>query len=149
MNAFPLVFLSFRKFSHFLSIHRYSFHSVLFPYICHQFWFYVRAGYFCEIHAFNLGLQLTLSFIEKTCHPRDVPYKGCIIQGNHRPRTNSQGHIGRGHIVAASLKLFQLLPSSLQSILLFLTFFSSQALLVSSMQLLFVPSSLILLWTVP
>ncbi len=72
---------SFRKFSHFLSIPEH-FIILISPNICHWFWFYLRDGFFCEMHAFNLGLQLTLSFIQRTCHPRDVSYKGRVIQGS-------------------------------------------------------------------
>ncbi len=37
-------------------------------------------------------------FIQGMNGPGDVSYKGRILQGTHRPRTNVRGHNGRGHM---------------------------------------------------
>ncbi len=81
--------LSLRKFSHFLSIPRHFF-ILICPNICHWFWFCLRDGFFCEMHA---GSPSYSQF-----HPKDMSSKGRIIQG-----TNVRGHIGRGHIVSGIL----------------------------------------------
>jgi hypothetical protein len=129
-KCFSLVSLSLCKFSHFLSIPRHFFNLIC-PNICHWFWFYLRVGFFCEMHAFNLGLQLTLSFIQRTCHPMDVSSKGQMF-GDTSVGDTSSWH------PSSPYSSFQA-PCS--SFCLFLLPLAPSR----PFQLLFVPSSLILI----